>query len=255
MSETSEMQIDVGRLSEAVRPAVEKFAERLGADLGEVLESLTVVGSALTDDFHPKYSDINTVLVVRRRSHALLQQIAGYGATLGKQKLRAPLLMTPEYLRSSLDVFGVELLDFQLNHATVIGPDPLAQLVFKKSDVRLQCERELKAALIQLRQGYVQTLGKPKLVGALLSAGVGSLLPLLRALLWLEGVDRPNRALATVTAAGDVFKIESAPLAKLIAHKQQHTTVPSEEVEALFENLYLAVDGLSRRVDEMQIQV
>ena len=38
-------------------------------------------------------------------------------------------------------------------------------LTFKRSDVRLQCERELKADLIRLRQGYITAGGKDPLIG------------------------------------------------------------------------------------------
>ena len=119
MTENTMETIDISRLREEIRPAVKFLAERLGEDMGENLLSLCVVGSSLTEDFDPKYSDINTVVVVKRRGHELLQQLAGYGKSMGKKKIRAPLLMTPEYIEQSLDVFGVEFLEFQFNHAVV----------------------------------------------------------------------------------------------------------------------------------------
>ena len=168
MSQETIAETEFASLRREIRPALATLAEKLLSDLGDNLRSLTVVGSAVTDDFHPQRSDINTVLLVARRSHELLHTIAGYGKTMGKLKLRAPLLMTDEYLQSSRDSFAVELLDFQLNHTTIIGPDPFAGLTFKKEDVRLQGERELKAALIKLRQGYISRLGRGKLIGQLL---------------------------------------------------------------------------------------
>jgi len=156
-------------LREEVRSPVRYLLTRLQEDLGQNLVSLCVVGSALTGDFHPRYSDINTVLVVGHRSHRLLQLLGAYGKRMGRRKLRAPLLMTTEYIQRSVDVFGVELLEFQSNHAVVYGPDPFAGLSFRKEDIRLQCERQLKAALIKLRQGYIRAMGKPKIVAGLLA--------------------------------------------------------------------------------------
>ena len=102
--------------------------------------------------------------------------------------------MTPAYIDRSRDVFGIELLDFQLCHHTVLGDDPFAALSFAKVDVRLQCERELKASLIRLRQGYLAAGGNVLLVRDVLIAAVKALAPLLRAMLWLTDRERTPEA-------------------------------------------------------------
>jgi len=190
--ENAKFEINVSHLREAVREPVQSLARRLMQDLGDNLLSLCVIGSALTEDFNPRRSDINTAILVRRRSHPLLQLLAQYGPQMGRQRLRAPVLLTEEYIRQSLDAFSVEFLDYQLNHAVVLGPDPFSGLVIKKSDVRLQCERQLKSALIQLRQGYIRSLGKSKLVGQLLVGCVTELAAIIRALLWCNNQDPPR---------------------------------------------------------------
>ncbi len=242
---------NIDLLREEVRSPVQHLLTRLREDLGDELLSLCVVGSALTGDFHPKYSDVNTVLVVRRRSHRLLQLLGGYGKSMGKRKLRAPLLMTSEYIQQSLDVFGVELLEFQLNHAVVYGPDPFAELSFRRQDIRLQCERQFKAALITLRQGYIRAMGKPKIVAGLLTECVSELAVLLRALLWLTDTDRPREALATLEVAAKTFEFDSQKLSPIMELKQQHVRPPADQVEAIFENVYQVVDHLARKVDRI----
>ena len=242
---------NINLLREEVRSPVQRLLTRLHEDLGDGLLSLSVVGSALTDDFHPKYSDINTVLEVRQRSHRLLQLLGRYGKSMGKRKLRAPLLMTPEYIQQSLDVFGVELLEFQLNHATVYGPDPFGELSFRKQDIRLQCERQLKGALIKLRQGYISAMGKPKIIADLLTECVSELAVLLRALLWLTDTDRPREALATLEVAGKTFEFDSEKLSTIMNLKQQHVRAQGDQVETIFENVYQVIDHLARKVDRI----
>jgi len=242
---------NIDLLREEVRSPVQRLLTRLQEDLGDDLLSLCVVGSALTGDFHPKYSDINTVLVVRQRSHRLLQLLAGYGKSMGKRKLRAPLLMTSEYIQQSLDVFGVELLEFQLNHAMIYGSDPFTELSFRKQNIRLQCERQFKAALIKLRQGYIRALGKPKLVAGLLTECVSELAVLLRALLWLTDTDRPRDALATLEIAAKTFEFDSQKLSPIMSLKQQHVRPHADQVEEMFENVYQVIDHLARKVDRI----
>ena len=249
MTQKTDEANNIDLLREPVRSPVRSLLARLHKDLGDELLSLCVVGSAVTGDFHPRYSDINTVLVVRQRSHRLLQLLAGYGKSMGKRKLRAPLLMTPEYIQQSLDVFGAELLEFQLNHAMVYGPDPFVELSFCKQDIRLQCERQFKAALIKLRQGYISALGKPKAVGRLLLDCAAELAVLLRALLWLTDTDRPREALPTLAAAAEKFEFDPAKVALLMKHRQHRTRPDAAVVNGLFEDIYQVIDHLGRTVD------
>ncbi len=251
MTEQTAGTNNIAGLREEVREPVRFLLTRLQEDLGDELLSLCVVGSAVTSDFHPKRSDINTVLVVERRSQRLLQLLAGYGMSMGKRKLRAPLLMTAEYIEQSIDVFGVEFLDFQLNHAVVYGSDPFSDLNFHKRDIRLQCERQLKAALINLRQGYIRALGKPKIVAGLLLDCVSELTVLLRTLLWMADVDRPHETQSTLEAAAKTFEFDAQKIAPLMKLKQEHARPQVDQVENLFEQIYQVVDHLARKVDQI----
>lgn len=254
MAEETDKKNKLSLLRDEIQGPVGFLLARLQDDLGDGLVSLCVVGSAVTGDFHSKYSDINTVLVVQNRSHLLLKQLASYGKNMGKRKLRAPLLMTANYIEQSLDVFGVEFLDFQLNHIPVYGPDPFTKLSLHKKDIRLQCERQFKSALIKLRQGYISALGKPKLIAGLLLECVSELAVLLRALLWLTDIDRPCEALATLEKAAEKFEFDSERVLPLMKLKQQHSQPQTDQVESLFENMYQIIDHLARKVDQIEVK-
>ena len=244
--------IQVGRLRKQIQKPVGYLARSLLIDMGENLQSLCVVGSALTEDYHPKFSDINTIVVVRQRSHQLLQQLAGHGRKLGRMKLRAPLLMTQEYIQRSVDVFGVELLDFQFNHVVVYGTDPVGELNFQKEDVRLQCERQLKGALIKLRQGYIQALGKSKIVAAVLQDCVKELSVLLRALLWLADIERDKEGMGNLKKCAQEYKFDGKVISYLLELQLAHRRCPADQVEYLFEQVYQTIDHLSRQVDMIE---
>jgi len=244
--------IQVGRLRKQIQKPVGFLAQSLLKDLGDNLQSLCVVGSALTEDYHPKLSDINTVVLVRQRSHQLLQQLAGHGRKMGRMKLRAPLLMTQEYIHRSVDVFGVELLDFQFNHVVVYGTDPFGELDFKKEDVRLQCERQLKGALIKLRQGYIQALGKQKLVATLLQGCVKEFSVLLRALLWLADIERDKEGMGNIKKCAQEYSFDGKVMSYLLELQLQHRPCPTDQVEYLFEQVYQTIDHLSRKIDKIE---
>ncbi|HHH75641.1 MAG TPA: hypothetical protein ENL03_01290, partial [Phycisphaerae bacterium] len=60
MMEKIDAASQINLLREEIRPAVQILLTRLVEDLGDNLLSLSIVGSALTGDFHPTSSDINT---------------------------------------------------------------------------------------------------------------------------------------------------------------------------------------------------
>ncbi|MHC4539231.1 MAG: hypothetical protein ACYS74_05550 [Planctomycetota bacterium] len=113
---TTNLKLDA--LDVRIRDSVKVFAEKLSAGLGDNLQSITVVGSGLTEDFMAGYSDINTVVILGGQTVVSLNTIAALARPMSRKKISPPLLMTSSYIERSRDVFGVEFLDFQLTHQT-----------------------------------------------------------------------------------------------------------------------------------------
>ena len=244
--------IKIDALQIQIRESVKDFAERLIAALGGNLLSITVVGSTLTEDYRVGRSDINTVLVLGGQTLTSLNAIASLAKPMRRKKISLPLLMTQSYIERSQDVFGVEFLDFQLAHETIMGDDPFASLEFDKKDVRLQCERELKAMLIRLRQGYIAAAANKKLVRDILISTAKGLAPLLRAMLWLKDIERTAGSKPTFDKAADVFLIDSNPLISAITRRHEKIRLSETEMENAFESVYSAVDQLAGIVDELK---
>jgi hypothetical protein len=238
---------------EPIREPLKAFAEKLVAGLGDNLQSITVVGSSLTEDFKPGQSDINTVVVLGKQTLGALNTIAGLAKPMSKKRISVPLLMTPSYIERSLDAFGVEFLDFQLTHQTILGSDPFAALSFDKKDVRLQCERELKAMLIRLRQGYIAAAANKKLVRDILISTTKGLAPLLRATLWLKNIDRSAETGATFSKAAVEFSIDMDSLIAAGKWRHQKLRLGETEIQNAFESVYATVERLARIVDKLEV--
>jgi hypothetical protein len=238
---------------ETTREPLALLVERLQAGLGDNLQSVSVVGSSLTEDFEPHTSDINTVVLVDAYDLLALNAVAALVPSMSRYQLAPPLLMTPVYIDRSRDVFGVELLDFQLVHETILGEDPFLALRFEKNDVRLQCERELKAMLVRLRQGYIAAAGDKRMVRDILIATAKGLAPLLRAMLWLNDADRPKTMAATLHRAAEEFRIDWS--AALAAHhwRQEKLRLTDAEMESAFSDVLHAVDRLTAFIDGFEV--
>jgi hypothetical protein len=245
--------IKVDKLQVLIRDLVKDFAERLLAALGDNLLSITIVGSSLTEDFRQGTSDINIILVLGRQNTESLNAIASLAKPMSRKKFSPPLLMTKSYIERSQDVFGVEFLDFQLAHKTIMGDDPFASLSFDKKDVRLQCERELKAMLIRLRQGYIAAAANKRLIRDILISTARNMAPLLRAMLWLKDVERSARAEPTFSKAAGEFSIDMNPLTSAIKWRHEKVRLSDIEMENTFQSVYAVVDQLADIVDKLKV--
>ena len=249
----NKINFNVDALHAQIRDSVTAFTDRLLTALGNNLKSITVVGSSLTEDFRPGQSDINTVLVLGRQTIASLNAVASMAKPMKRKKISPPLLMTQSYIERSRDVFGVEFLDFQLAHETIMGEDPFTRLAFDKKDVRIQCERELKAMLIRLRQGYIAAAANKKLVRDILISTAKGMAPLLRAMLWLKDIDRTARAEATFGKAAGEFSIDTNPLKSAVKWRYEKIRLSETEMENAFESAYSVIEQLAGIVDELKV--
>jgi len=245
--------LKVHGLREDIREPVEAFGRKLSEDIGDNLRSLSLVGSSLTDDFRPGKSDINTVLVVGELNIDLLNVLAGLGKAMGKKRIKAPILMTPAYIEQSRDVFGIEFLDFQLIHQTILGPDPFEEMAFEKQHVRLQCERELKATLIRLRQGYIAAVNQTKMIQLLVASTASGLVPMLRSMLWLKGQERPRESKGVFERSAEVFSIEPGTLIKARQWRDKKGLAEKDEIISAFSSIYKTVEQLAELVDKLEV--
>ncbi|MBN2131358.1 MAG: hypothetical protein JW741_17790, partial [Sedimentisphaerales bacterium] len=134
-----------------------------------------------------------------------------------------------------------------------LGADPFEALRFAKQDVRLQCERELKATLIRLRQGYIAAAGNNKLVRDVLIAAAKGLAPLLRAMLWLKDSDRPQTMEATFRQGAGSFDVKLEAVLTVQRWRYEKPRLAGSDIETAFESIYTAVERLATTVDALEL--
>jgi len=232
----------LGQLVEPMRAKIEQYTTLVQELAGDRAEGLTLFGAIAEGTFDVARHTVRNVLVLGRMDLDLLRRLAHHGVRLGKLRIAAPLVMTPDHIHASCDTFPLELLEIQQHRVTLFGRDYFERLDFDPSHVRLQCERELKTALIGMRQGLLAAAGSEKVIGALeVEIGEG-LLRTLRGLLWLKG-DRDAKPSVDVVDA--VEKMIERPLRGVQASRK--VTAPHGWAE--FEALYQDVEALGERVD------
>lgn len=240
------------RLDPVVAARISPFVTELLTDFSGIIHSVHVVGSAVTPDYNEKTSDINSLIVLNEMDFGFIRSLAATGKKYKKKAIAAPLIMTPRYIRNSLDVFPVEFLDLRLIHKTLYGEDILKDLPIDKPHLRIQCEREIKTRLIGLRQGYVSTLNDERLLAGQLSQSIVGYIPLFRAVIYLMGKEPPVPKRDVIDEVSRATGIEMDTFMRVLRLRQQGTVLPKKDIPPLFENYYNATERLGAVIDGLQ---
>jgi len=225
------------------------FAHEVLALCGGTLHSLHLTGSAVTPEYVPGRSDINSVVVFHRMDLGLVERLAPLGKRFGRRKVSPPLLMTPEYVAASLDVFPVEFLNIRLAHRTLAGEDLFRDLSIHPGHLRLACEREIKARLIGLRQGYLASRGEERVLNEEFSRAISGYIPVFRGIIRLYGEEPALGFDPVIDQLGRLTGVETEPFRRALEQRRGRGRLDMTGIKRLFEDFYAATDRLGSVVD------
>src|SRR5260221_12873601 len=131
---------------------IAEFVEKMRAAAGPNLVSVILYGSAARGDFHPDYSDVNLLCLLRDVALPALNQIAGVVSWWRGKRHHPPLVITPQELISSADVFSIKFSDMKRRQRVLFGEELLQGLQVPMALHRAQLEYELREKLFLLRR-------------------------------------------------------------------------------------------------------
>jgi predicted nucleotidyltransferase len=174
-------------VTQRARQVADDYRQVFGQDIVSVI----LYGSALTADYVPGKSDLNLMIVLSEEGIDRLHLAHDLVARWQKKRVGTPLFVTKRYIDLSLDTFPIEFLNIKRSYLVIQGEDVLAGLSFKEEFVRMQCERELKGKLLLLRQRYVETGGKGRILRDLIAASIPTFTFVFKGLLHILGEEVP----------------------------------------------------------------
>jgi hypothetical protein len=239
-------------LADSVKERFDPFMTDMLSMEKDNVHSIYITGSALTADYNPGRSDINSVLMLNRMDLKLVECYAPLGKKYGKKGVAAPLIMTPAYIGSSADVFPMEFFNIKLLHACVYGTDFFVDLNFADSDLRHQCERELKSRLVGLRQGFIAAAGDRKLLANEFVRSFSGYIPLFRAVIRLLGDDPPLTGGDVLKALEKVSGVAMDGFRTVMNEKRKPGKLSSDQLIGIFEQYYTAVEKLGDIIDALE---
>lgn len=222
--------------------------ETLRGLYGDNLLGMAVYGSAATGEYLPGVSDVNLVLVLKQVALADLERMREFLRRRHGVRLPAPLLLTPEHIRASADVFPIEFLEIKEKHRCLWGEDPFTPLEISLANLRHECEHELKGRVLRLRQSYLEAGRGAKPLQQLLLAAHNANYPAFRAALRLKQVAPPVKKEEINAALTSHFQVAAGMLQRLADLRAGRIRLNRGELETLCQQ-YL--DEVSRVADQV----
>jgi len=167
--------------------------------------------------------------------------------------LAPPLLVTPGYLATSLDVFPIELLVMAAAHKCLYGQDPLANLAIKSRHLRLQLERELKAKLMAIRTRLLASKGQRAALLSVIREALPAFTALFQAFLYLAEGDfplEPEQVMSRLKEQG--LSVEAFLEMGRVRSGQGQPS--AQELVDLLEQAVSELEIICRQVDKLEIK-
>ncbi|MGC9027840.1 MAG: hypothetical protein ACP5JP_09965 [bacterium] len=214
--------------------------------LGTRLISFIMYGSSHTGEYHKGYSNINTMAIV---TGITMKEIAQIGEELKWFLYKgnpSPLIFTREELDSFKDVFPIEMLDIIEHHTLVYGDaDPLKDINLNLKNLRTQCESELKAKLIRLRQSLFVHYSEKK-AAMLMANSVSSIMAIFKGVLRLKGIPAPAHKREILSRISELVGFDQTPFLKIIEVREGKYKFKKEEVFKTFE---MYIEGILKVIN------
>ena len=228
-----------------------EIVEKYRAVFGEKLVSIHIYGSAVTQDFNPKLSDINVAIILENLKLSNLVLAKGVIKKLRKRDVFTPLFLSKQYIESSLDTFPIEFLNIKSSHKTVYGQDFFENLKINSEYLRLQAERELKGKLLTLRLAFLESIGNLRVIRSLISSSFSSFIPVMKAIIFIKNKEIPEAVVDIIRKTADILNIDLTVFLQAYDIKNRKIKMKGKQLVEFFERYVQTVDQLSEIVDKL----
>jgi len=236
------------KISGKLRNILQEFILGLKDIYQEELVSIILYGSAVSGEFIEKHSNLNLLVVLENTNLENLKRAARF---INKFRIISPLFLTEDYIKRSTDVFPIEFLDIQENYSILYGRDILKEINVDISNLRFQCEQELKAKLISLKQLCLRINRDKTALKDLLLRSITSILHILRNVLRLKGKKPPYKKEDILKELAAEFEIDMGMWEEILAAKNKQIKLRNKDIENLFVNFISELEKIVDTVDRL----
>jgi predicted nucleotidyltransferase len=229
---------------------IDEFVERMRGAAGTNLLAVILYGSAAAGDYVADHSDVNLLCVLNETSFTAIEALVPAIAWWGKQKHRAPLLMSADEMRRSADIFSIEFLDMRRHYRVLWGEDVLKTLEIPMRLHRAQLEYELREKTILLRQRLL-VAGNDEAKWELLLRSLPAFGTLFRHTLIALGEAAAGSKREAAAAMAGKLGIDTSVFGELLDFRERKKNRKSAKVDEVFARYLKLVEQVTAAVDKM----
>lgn len=238
-------------MPEQLKEVINNFTADINDFFGKEVEAVILFGSAATEEYIPKKSDVNFLVCLSDKGIEQIDIVEKKVKSWQKKSISLPLFLTKSYIQASLDSFPIEFFNMSQTYQVIQGDDVLKDLKFNKKDIRLQCERELKGKLLNLRQGYLLTGGKTNKMSQLINDSMVTFTSIFKALLFLKDSEVPAKKSDVILTMCREFDLDESVFSVLLAHRNNSVKLDKDRMSNILKNYIKEIEKLSKVVDAL----
>jgi predicted nucleotidyltransferase len=229
-----------------------EFIERLRAAVAANLVSVVLYGSAAEGEFHPEYSDLNLLCVLRDASFPALARMVDVVQWWRGKKHRPPLVLTQQELTASADVFSIEFVDMKQRYRVLFGEDVLRDLNVPMQMHRAQLEYELREKMFLLRQHILLAGNDEKQLWEVMLNSLSSFTTLFRHVLLELGEQSRKHSREAVEELASRLNFDASPFVQLIDVRAKRVDRKQLRATDVVQRYLGSIEKVANAVDTMQ---
>ncbi|MBC8279001.1 MAG: nucleotidyltransferase domain-containing protein [FCB group bacterium] len=237
----------------SIENRIEKIKELSLHALPQDIAGMFIFGSYARDDSKPGHSDLNILIVLDNCGEKELIRLSALQKKAGRNF--SILAMTEKFLKSSLDTFPVEILDFKLFHKLIHGNDVFAELEISPEFLRIQCERELKGKLNLLRQVFISSGFNERQLISFLKDHLPAIAAVFQGILYLKGIQIPAARIELIKKTGEIYTVQAKLTESLVQIAGTGKLSLSHNISNTYFSLIDGLENLADQIDQMETAV
>ncbi len=244
----------ISHIDKKTQDSLQGLVKDAEAFCGENLVSFYLYGSAAGKGYVPGRSNLNTLILLKNVNTETLKGIAQVYKKRQEAGFVAPLILSPDYIKSSIDVFPIEFFDIKDNSILLAGEDIIKNISVNLSYLREECEREIKGQLIRMRSSFIEVEGDKKRMKALIISAISNIIFPLKNILRLSGQEIPDGNDTIITACCKTLNADDKPLLDAWTMKKEGKALSAEGLSILISEYLNTLNDISKKIDLLKVE-
>ena len=228
---------------------IANYVKNLYEIFSENLKSVFIYGSTLR---YEQKDNVNLMIILDRLSGEDLRKCSKVTKKWVCGGNAMPVFITYDEWKCSADTYPMEYSDIIDFHKIIFGKDYISQILISKEDLRLQCEREIKALLMHLRSFYLANADSKIRLREAFCPCVKTFMTVFRAILRLNGTLSLNDDKNVIKCASKICGFSQDVFIALLENKTGEAKIKRKETYKTLDNLISELEILLCYVNSIQ---